>query len=172
MNEETATGLSQFVDSDAAHVHLSRFIAGVMYALEEYERLATIVPKHKQTDSFYCNELKHLLSAIQDRKAPPPNWLRGFFYNAAVMRLDAAWERSLKIILKTKKGNLRELYKKLRRRNPTLPEYDDSICKRVRKEVNDLKHQDKGPSEDTRENPAILREALKQLLDLLSPRNR
>jgi hypothetical protein len=145
-----------------------------MYALEEYDRLATAAPKQTQTDSFYSNELKQLLSAIQDGEAPPPNWLRGFFYNAAVMRLDAAWERSLRVILKdtTKKGNLRELYNKLRGSEPTLPEYDDSICNQVRNEVNDLKHQDKGPSEDIRENPEVLREGLKQLLDLLNRRNR
>jgi hypothetical protein len=134
MNKEMTTDLTQIIGSDSAHVHLGRFIAGVMYALAEYDRLATVAPKQRQTDSFYSNELKHLLSAIQDAEAPPPNWLRGFFYNAAVMRLDAAWERSLRVILKdpTKKGNLKKLYNKVRGSRPTLPEYDDSICNRVR----------------------------------------
>jgi hypothetical protein len=152
---------------------LRLFIAGVMYALEEYNRLATVAPKQKQTESFYSKELEHLLSAVQDAKALPTNWLRGFFYNAAAMRLDAAWERSLRVILKdsTKKRNLRKLYNKVRGSKPSLPEYDDSICNQVRNEVNDLKHQDKGPSEDIRENPEVLREGLKQLLDLLNPRN-
>ncbi len=99
MNKEMATALTQLAGSDVEHVHLGRFIGGVMYALEEYHRLATAVPKQPRSNQFYSDELNHLLSAIQGAVAPPPNWLRGFFYNAAVMRLDAAWERSLRVIL-------------------------------------------------------------------------
>ena len=108
MNKDMATALTQLAGSDDKYVHLVRFICGVIYDFEEYTRLETDAPKQAQSDKFYSNELKHLMSAIQGAVAPPPNWLRGFFYNAAVMRLDAAWERSLRVILQdtTTKGNL------------------------------------------------------------------
>lgn len=169
MNKEMATTLTQLGKSDAQHVHLYRFVWGVLYALEEYERLATIAPKQTQSDQSYSDEFKHLQKAFQDSVAPPPSWLRGFFYNAAVMRLDAAWERSLRVILNktTMKGNLEELYKCLRTKEPTLPEYEQAICKQVRAEVGFLKHQDTGPSEDMRERPEVVRDGLKQLVDLL-----
>ena len=86
------------------------------------------------------------------------------------MRLDAAWERSLRVILQdtTKKNhNLKYFYDKLRKNERDLPEYGNSICKLVRDEVNGLKLQDKGPLEDIREKPKVLREALEQLLILL-----
>ncbi len=72
-----AAALTQLADSDAKYVHLGRFIGGVMYALEEYTRLETAAPKQTQSDKFYSNELKHLMSAIQGAIAPPPDWLRG-----------------------------------------------------------------------------------------------
>ena len=166
-------GLAQFIGSDPTHVHLGRFIAGVIYALQEYDHLVAATPKQRQTDLFYSNELQQLLSGFQTSTPPPRNWLRGFFYNAAAMRLDAAWERSLRVILKdtTKKGNLSTLYNTLRRSDePTLAEFDKSSCKRVRDEVNDLKHRDQGPADDIREDSEILREGLKELLDLLRRR--
>ncbi len=87
------------------------------------------------------------------------------------MRLDAAWERSLRIILQdTTTQSLKDLYKKLRESEPALPEYDNSVCRQVREEVNALKHQAKGPSDDIREKPKVLRDGLEQLLSLLNRR--
>jgi len=172
MNSEAASILTRLADSDAEHIHLGRFIGGVVYALEEYDRLALVAPKEPKSDKFYSDEVQNLLSSIQGGVNPPANWLRGFFYNAAVMRLDAAWERSIRVILRdnNKKSNGPGLYKKLCRSEPALSEYNDSMFKRVRKEVNALKHEHQGPSVDIRENPEVLREGLEQLLGLLKRR--
>jgi len=167
MNTEMSAVLSQLARSDPKNIHLYRFIGGVLYALGEYDHLATMETKQAQSDQFYSDELQSLL---KDSDSPPLNWLRGFFYNAAVLRLDAAWERSLRVLLDgTTKGDLRELYNKLRNKEQFLhlPEYDKAPCKLVREEVNDLKHQVAGPSEDMRERPEVVKDGLKQLLDLL-----
>ena len=172
MNREVADVLAELTGPDAERIHLGRFISGVVYALQQYERLAIAAPKKTQSNEFYQNELMGLLIALQGGVAPPSNWLRGFFYNAAIMRLDAAWERSLLVVLRdtSKKANGPELYKKLCQSEPTLPDYDNSIFKQVRREVNALKHNDEGPSEDIREEPAILRKGLEELLSLLKRR--
>lgn len=169
MNNEIAAVLLELASSDPKNVHLYRFIGGVLYALEEYDRLATTAPKLAQSDRLYSDELTHLL---KDFSAPPPNWLRGFFYNAAVMRLDAAWERALRVLLNdtTTQGNLKSLYDKLPKADLSLPEYNNAICNTVRLEVNALKHTDTGPSEAMREKPEVLQDGLKQLLDLLHQR--
>jgi hypothetical protein len=160
--------LEHLARADSEHVHLSRLVAGVAYALEEYDRLVDIAPKLDRPNEFYAREALQVLDALRTAANPPANWLRGFFYNAAVMRLDAAWERSLRVVLQDKtKANGPALYNLLRQSEPTIPQYDDSIFKRVRVEVNHLKHRDEGPPQETREQPEIVRQGLQQLLALL-----
>ena len=172
MNQEVADVLAELAGPDAERIHLGRFIGGVVYALQQYEHLAIATPKEIQSDEFYQNEFMGLLRALQGGLAPPSNWLRGFLYNAALMRLDAAWERSLLVVLRdtSKKANGPELYKKLCQSEPTLPDYDNSIFKQVRRELNALKHKAEGPSGDIREEPAILRTGLEDLLSLVKRR--
>lgn len=167
----TISLLEQLVKTGSENVHLGRFIAGVAYALEQYERLAAIVPKQDRSDEFYSDETLQLLSSIRRPVEPPANWLRGFFYNAAIMRLDAAWERSLRVILRdTTDANGPTLYAQLLPTEPTLPAYESSIFKQVRKEVNALKHKLEGASEDIREKPEVVQQGLEELLALLERR--
>lgn len=168
MDTRTASVLEQLAKAGSEHVHLCRFIAGVAYALDRYGRLAAVAPKQERSDEFYADETLQLLMAMSRAVDPPANWLRGFFYNAAIMRLDAAWERSLRTILRDTTGaNGRTLYGRLRDAEPTLPAYNDSVFKQVRKEVNALKHRDQGASEDIREKPEVVQQGLKELLTLL-----
>lgn len=151
------------------HMHLWRFIVGVVYALEKYERLAVFSPKVERSNQFYIDQTLSVLEKLNTGTEPEADWLRGFFYNAGLMRLDAAWERSLQTIF-GKKGNGPTLYDLLRASDPGLPEYKGSLFESVREEVNALKHDEEGASEKLRERPNILRESLWQLLSLLERR--
>jgi len=159
--------LTQLAASGAEQLHLSRFIAGVIYALEEYERLTIISPKRLQTDQFFSEELQNLLNSIEST-LPPPNWLRGFFYNAAIMRLDAVWERTLRIILIDDRFEVdgSDLYERVF----VNQKYYGSIFHHMRTEVNHLKHRFGGLPNAVRENPTVLRDGLTELLSLVKQR--
>jgi len=166
MENKQADIIARLAVHGGDHLHLSRLIAGVVYALEEYNRLAILAPKEPQTDQYYLDELQHLLSVFQSAAGPPNNWLRVFFYNDGILRLDAAWEWTLRIIKKDVKTSARVLYNKIF----VYETYTGSIFQQVRTEVNVLKHDFRGLLEEIRENPAILSEGLVQLLSLVKQR--
>ena len=169
MEQKVVGPMRRLMHAAPEHIHLWRFIAGVAYALEQYERLAVLSPKVDRSDQFYVDQMLSILENLNTGAEQEGGWLRGFFYNAGLMRLDAAWERSLRTIL-GKKGNGPELYNLLRADDPALPEYTGSLFESVRKEVNELKHDEHGASEKLRERPNIQRESLWQLLALLEHR--
>ena len=159
MQSEKVAVLNRLTRSSPRHIHLWPFLSGVAYALDEYDGLAASAPKGKMTDEAYLQETLAVLAAVGTGVAPPTNWLRGFIYNAAITRLDAGWERSLRAILGDgSKTNGRTLYNKVRTSvAPQLPPYSSSSFKAVRDEVNGLKHYQEGAPEAIRENPTVLR---------------
>jgi hypothetical protein len=168
MTNDEASILIRLAASSSERVHLGRFIAGVFYAIEEYDRLAIVAPKQTQTGEFYSQELLDVLSAIESPTPPPTNWLRGFFFNAAIMRLDAAWERALRIILSDTSKNSKgpDLYNRVY----GVGAYTGSIFERIRTEVSALKHNIEGPKEDIREKKEVLLDGLAELLNLVKER--
>ena len=166
MRQKVLGPLRRLMHDAPEHIHLWRFIAGVAYAMEQYERLAVLSPKVDRSDQFYVDQTLSVLENLNTGAEPERDWLRGFFYNAGLMRLDAAWERSLRTIL-GKKGAGPTLYNFLRADDPALPEYKSSLFGSVREEVNALKHDEKGAPEELRERSNVQRESLWQLLALL-----
>lgn len=149
------------------HVHLWRFVAGTVFALQRYE---TIHPASAPT--AYEAETSELLGALRRGDNPPPLWLKGFFYNAALMRLDAAWERGLRVLLNVDEKERLDgpkLYERLLVTTPSLPVYKDSAFCAVRIEVNNLKHRAGGVDEPW-EKPVVLHEGLNALVLLLRDR--
>jgi len=164
--------LQELIQKKEDHIHLWRFVAGVVFALDHYDLLSKRYPSSAKPRS-YKSESLNLLRAISAGAEPPGNWQRGFFYNSAIMRLDAAWERSIHAILnspETKQLSAKQLWRDLRRIEPSLPAYDKSKFKPVRDEVNALKHDVGGAPEPIRERPDVLREGLEALLLLLERR--
>lgn len=171
MQTDAISTLENLISNSPEHIHLWRFIAGAVFALQTYDNLAERWSKSEQSDEFYAQEALDVLSSLRSNTTPSANWQRGFFYNAAVMRLDAAWERSLRIILaEPNDGDGPGLYERLRSMEAGMAAYDDSRFSRVRKEVNGLKHQVQGAREAIREQPEILRGCLQDLLVLIARR--
>ena len=102
-------------------VHSWRFLAGAVYALDQYYQLVDRFPSLELAEEGYIAETRKVLSFIKKGQIPAENWLRAFFYNAAAMRLDAAYERFFKACLP---GNLSaeegpRLYQEIRKRFPS-----------------------------------------------------
>ena len=153
-------------------VHSWRFLAGVVYALDQYYQLADCSPRPELAEEVYVEETREVLSFIKKGQIPAENWLRAFFYNAAAMRLNAAYERFFKACLpgdlSDKKGP--ELYREIRRRFPSsfqCERYEDSLFGQIRREVNSLKHYPGGADPSQREQPDILHRALTELVAFL-----
>lgn len=153
-------------------VHSWRFLAGVLYALDQYYQIADRSPRPELTDERYLEETMELLSCIKEGQFPAENWLRAFFYNAAVMRLDAAYERFFRACLSEGSKNMKgpKLYKKIRMKFPSCfpyEEFKDSPFGQIRKEVNSLKHDPGGADASQRELPDVLHSAMKELVAFL-----
>ncbi len=87
MKSSVPAVLEHLARADSEHIHLSRFVAGVAYALEEYERLASTAPKLDRSNEFYAGETLQVLETLRSGVNPPANWLRGVIYP------DGGWGR-------------------------------------------------------------------------------
>ena len=166
-------------------VHIWRFLAGVVYALNQYYQVTDQYPTTKIADEKeYIQETDFVLSHILEKEHPNRNWLRGFYYNAGLMRLDACYERLFKAYLDSSLDNREEskcpscgkskidanyLYEKISHDFSSLfPEkYEESNFGKVRYAVNSLKHYEGGAPFTEREQPEILHRALTDLVAFL-----
>ena len=180
-------GLTQNIKNNLADfpalLHCWRFLVGVVYALNQYTKIANSCPFTTLSDDEYVQETDNVLTSISKNTPPAENWLRGFFYNAALMRLDAAYERFFKAYLDGKCNLNLEctacdknkidgpyLYAEIRKEFSSLfseKKFEDSNFGKVRHEVNSLKHYIGGANLTEREQPEILRQALDELIAFL-----
>ena len=167
-------------------VHSWRFLAGVVFALNEYHRVANDCPPRETKDEeAYIEETRTILPRVLERPYPSDDWLRGFYYNAALMRLDACYERLFKAYLVDKLHDSEKcleckkkidgpyLYRKIREDFKSLfpvEEFEKSNFGVIRQEVNDLKHFPGGAERFRREQPRRLESALDELMTFI--RNR
>ncbi len=153
-------------------VHSWRFLTGVVYALQQYYQIVDRCPRQNLPDKEYIEETTKVLSLIKEERLPDDNWLRGFFYNAAVMRLHAAYERFFKVYLSPdfdeQHGDV--LYKEIQKKFPSsFPKgrYEDSLFGEIGHEVNSLKHFPGGVDLLEREQPDLLHQGLTKLVAFL-----
>ena len=167
-------------------VHSWRFLAGVVYALEQYYQIADHYPPTMITDEKeYIRETDDVLAHILEKYYENRNWARGFYYNAAVMRLDACYERIFKAYLGSFNNEEESkclmcgrnkidgpfLYKKISRDFSLLfseKQYENSNFGKIRKEVNSLKHYEGGADLTEREQPELLHRALVELVAFIT----
>jgi len=132
--------------------HTFNFMIGAVYSLREahgkgHRHRAT----YDETDrTQHLRRLHVAIDAVAADATPEPVWIAGFFYNTAIMRIDACHERFLKAMLeaagvkqqKPKKGEAKteawatQLERTLGLDPPLARQY----LALVRQEVNKLKH--------------------------------
>jgi hypothetical protein len=88
--------------------HTFRFLTSAILALHKSETLGhKNRAEYAEADRVEHN--KELLSTIDDLQRgilPNDRWMAGFYYNAAVMRIDACYERLLKAMPKRSTGDV------------------------------------------------------------------
>jgi hypothetical protein len=155
--------ISQLGQSCPKFAHEFRFLAGAVFALASAEKMG-----HKNRASYVDTdrprllvELNAVFNAIGCGKTPPKQWKAGFYYNAAIMRIAACYERLLKAVRASRALTLAR----------TSPNGVHLQC--VCDEVNKLKHDlfgqkvsfaQKRANQDDLSNAWV---ALTELLDLL-----
>lgn len=77
-----------------ALTHSWRFAGSAVWAMRRYQSLAEKVAYQvPATEAVYIADTGHNLEQLTIGHEPSLDWERGFWYNAAIMRLDALWER-------------------------------------------------------------------------------
>ena len=146
-------------------IHTWRFAASALWAMRQYYTTRLDDSTHFD-DSSYVIDTFNNLEALRDDKPLSPNWMRGFWFNAAIMRLDGLWERCFKVIVTNAadRRNGPTLYRKCCQALEIPGDYRQSPYCKVRRIVNQLKHVEHGASADNREHPDLPIELLNALL--------
>ena len=80
--------------------HTFRFIVGAVYALREARALGhrDRVDYGEDDRNKHLSQLLAVINALDAGLLLDPTWKAGFYYNAAIMRIDACYERFLKAV--------------------------------------------------------------------------
>jgi len=110
------------------------YLAGAIFSLKHCAALPFLNRKGGQV-AGYKKILSRYLSAIPEGRSPNPYWVCGFYFNSAMVRIAACYDRIPKMILKRKKGKAHKLMESVWGDSSSYPKW-----KAVYKEVNKLKH--------------------------------
>jgi hypothetical protein len=153
--------------------HTWRFATSAVWAMGKYYEADVVQPPPKTPEDAYIVDTKMNLDALIANKSLSQDWDRGFWFNATIMRLDAIWERLFKFFLppgiKCDGPSLYILIQE-RRARPVTITYQDSSFGRVRKIVNQLKHEPGGAKSQIRESRELPMEMFNDLLDVIQDR--
>lgn len=153
-NETIEARLKKLSNGLKGLTHTFNFILGAMMSIREARRLG-----HKDRADYdesdrtgHLNRFHRAINAVNDGQAPDNDWMAGFYYNAAMMRIDACHERFLKAVLEavgedpekvTTNSNEQKTDALARKVEQVLllAPLSREHLKWTRREVNNLKHQ-------------------------------
>jgi hypothetical protein len=187
---ELLIGFEQLVLEFPYLIHCFRIGLGAVYALKQARK-----HRHRERRTWRQADVSKLLpetllmiNQIRSDTAEG-TWLAGFYFNAALMRIDAFYERSLRCLItecqdenqtipelkgkngkKAKDASADELAKVIRRRflrYPGVADFERSSLGQVRREVIRLKHFCLGQPPENSVTQEVAARALKDLLVLL-----
>jgi hypothetical protein len=165
-------------------IHTWRFLIGSVYALQQRVRIGTSdESKPPISDNAFIDRTNVLLNQILTGGQVEREWEAGFWYNAAVIRIDACYERIFRALLsenlppaendpQEKVRGARKLWEALQNKagfTLVLPyAYLNSNWKVLRDEVNSIKHWRFGASRTVRMDTERTVRALEELLEILN----
>ena len=147
--------------------HTWRFMASAVWAIGHYYAADAVQPPRDIAEDAYVEDTKTNIAALIEDKAVSQDWERGFWFNSAIMRLDALWERLFKLFVPQGVNcNGPSLYALVQARMATrcTHTYEDSSFGRVRQIVNQLKHETGGAHPNIRENRELPMRTVEDLL--------
>ena len=160
-------------------VHTWRFAAGAAFALLRRVEVGSSDEATSLEESAFLPRTATLLVKIRLGALVEPEWLAGFWYNAAIMRIDALYERLFRAMTQNSDPRARamDLYTQARDMFPDVLartiglKYNTTLWKKVREEVNALKHFVAGADSSLRMNTERTLSALEHLLAFLAEPN-
>jgi hypothetical protein len=168
--------IREMVDIYPRLTHSWRFAASAVWAMRHYyaTHAAQPPPQQRFDEDKFVQDTKTNIDALLENKDFSQDWMRGFWFNAAIMRLDALWERCFKLFVSPDyeyDGPCLYALVQTHRATPSSDEYKDSTFGRVRKIVNSLKHRTGGAKPKIREDRDLPMNMLRDLLAVISDRD-
>jgi len=102
--KEIAERIQNLAKKSPKLTHEYRFLAGAVYALGEAEKLNHKNRSDHRDPRQHVDELEEVLDLIGKGMPPTKQWLAGFYYNGAIMRIDAIYDRLKKVVPKNVKS--------------------------------------------------------------------
>ena len=153
-------------------IHTWRFGTTTVDCFSQYRKLAEVAhPLEKEND--YIQDTFTQIDRISSGERPSNPWARGFFYNSSIMRLDALYERVFKSVLGIKEDKIigaERLFDRIKAEfcQTFGPAYKQTNWHTVRQQVNALKHDPGGLIPGLREQPEVVANALRELIEFVS----
>lgn len=144
--------ISRLAQSCPELAHTYRFAAGAVFALASaYELGHRNRASYKEVDCLrHLDDLKEVCDSVSNGAAPPAQWQAGFYYNAAIMRIAACYERLLKAVIEAinstppktscRRSSTTEQMAKWVENGLQTGSLERTHLESVRREVNNLKH--------------------------------
>ena len=146
------------VDTYPRLIHTWRFAVGALWYLGRYYEAYAQCPPQSVQEEQYIPDAKKNIGAVLEDKPFTLDWQRGSWFNSAIMRIDALWERLFRLFLPPKDSvngpNLYLRVEELRAVRSNIP-YNASSFGKVRQIVNQLKHEIGGAEPEIRESPEL-----------------
>ena len=167
--------IRELVDIYPRLTHSWRFAVSTVWAMRHYYAAHAAQPPPPQgfDENEYVQDTKTNIDVLLANKDVSQDWVRGFWFNAAIMRLDALWERCFKVFFPADcrlDGPCLYALIQARRATPSSARYEDSNFGKVRTIVNQLKHETCGAAPGIRENQDLPMNMVKDLLAVIRDR--
>lgn len=162
--------IDSLVDRYPRLIHTWRFAASAVWALDRYYAADAERPPRVIPEQDFVRDTKENIKGLLGNGVVSRDWERGFWFNAAIMRLDALWERVFKLFLPDGvdcSGPSLYFLVEDRRSTPSRLEYKNSSFGQIRQIVNQLKHEPGGAHPNIRENRELPIQAIGDLLAVL-----
>jgi hypothetical protein len=175
--------IQKFIKVTPDLIHTWRFLIGAVYALQYRIQMGTSDESNSPSSHLdFVKPTETLLKKILTGGKINLKWRAGFWYNAAVMRIDACYERIFRVMLSEdsnnknlRNANAKELWNALQEKlknegfKNILPcGFQDSEWKKLRTEVNSLKHHYFGAPQAIRMKTERTLLALEELLRIIN----
>ena len=169
--KEVLGEIDSLVDRYPSLIHTWRFAVSAVWALGQYYAADAECPPRTIPEQDFVQDTRENIRDLLGKAVVSRDWERGFWFNAAIMRLDALWERVFKLFLPAGvdcSGPSLYLLVEDRRATPSHLEYSNSSFGKIRQIVNQLKHEPGGAHPNIRESRELPIQAIRDLLAVLN----
>ena len=153
-------------DTPESKLALKEILTGAAYALAKSYRLDYSRDASAVSRSDYLGVASILIDLSRGTLPNEGQWLAGFYFNSALLRIAAGYHRTLKILTGENEG--KHCLKLLARERGLISDHELSSIETIWKEVNDFKHSAVRSAYEINSRRTVdLKEALEGLRELV-----